>query len=490
MYLAFQEKLFRFCAVKEVKKEGFCFSRESIEVWKTLKCEGLPEIVDILEDEKTVWIVTEYIEGENLSEYMRKRKTMSGQQAASWCLQIEHVLNLLHSQNPPVFYGDLKPDNLIIQKNRIVMVDMGSLVRKGSRGKRTGTREFYQENSFSIETEDDYSLGKLMEILALYCQNRQLKKLADEIMRQKDVSPKKKRKKIRWRLKWIRNQKWIQGGLFALAIGILTGAGVLGLKQLRQSWKSDMYERELSSVRMLDGKKKQKALEELILLYPEQSEGYLELLYAFQEDAILDKEEEQAYRKMWKKIPKEGEGNLEEILRKRPQEFQKVAYETGITYWYYYQGMQGKQYAATWFQKIIQMPEEVCIRQELYEKSLLYWSLGENREKWKKYDETGENHGLFTTYWEEQKQLLERSKGQMMMTRLMLWRETLAVWKHYMVELREAGVERQQEEVLLDEMEEELTHVPEEHRRMQEIKQQLQKDEQEVRQMIQRVYQM
>ena len=119
--------LFRFYAVKELNKEGLCFSRESIEVWKTLRCSGLPEIVDILENEEMVWIVTEYIEGETLAEYMKKGRRLSVQKAASWCIQIEHVLTWLHSQDPPVFYGDLKPDNLIVQKERIIFLFFFSL---------------------------------------------------------------------------------------------------------------------------------------------------------------------------------------------------------------------------------------------------------------------------------------------------------------------------------------------------------------------------
>ena len=127
---------------------------------------------------------------------------------------------------------------------------------------------------------------------------------------------------------------------------------------------------------------------------------------------------------------------------------------------------------------------------ELYEKSILYGKLGQNREKWKKYDETGENEGLFLAYWEDQKQLLEKQGDQMGMTRLMLWKETLAVWKHYMVELKENGIEKQEEEELLEKMNDELARVPKQHRRMQEMKIELLADEQEVQAMIQRVYQM
>ena len=137
-----------------------------------------------------------------------------------------------------------------------------------------------------------------------------------------------------------------------------------------------------------------------------------------------------------------------------------------------------------------QIPEEVCRDTELYEKSILYGKLGQNREKWKKYDETGENEGLFLAYWEDQKQLLEKQGDQMGMTRLMLWKETLAVWKHYMVELKENGIEKQEEEELLEKMNDELARVPKQHRRMQEMKIELLADEQEVQAMIQRVYQM
>ena len=97
---------------------------------------------------------------------------------------------------------------------------------------------------------------------------------------------------------------------------------------------------------------------------------------------------------------------------------------------------------------------------------------------------------MFLSYWEDQKQLLEKQEEQIGMTRLMLWKETLAVWKHYMVELKESGIGQREEEELLEKMNSELTQVPEQHRRMQEIKGRLLADEQEVREMMQRVYQM
>ena len=90
-----------------MKKEGVCFSRESVEVWKTLHCPGLPEVVDILETEDTVMIVSEYIEGINLQEYMENGGKIIPKMAICWCRQIGEILEYLHRQNPPIAYGDL-----------------------------------------------------------------------------------------------------------------------------------------------------------------------------------------------------------------------------------------------------------------------------------------------------------------------------------------------------------------------------------------------
>ena len=120
--MAFQETLFRFYAIKEVKKEGVCFSRESVEVWKTLHCPGLPEVADILETEDTVMIVSEYIEGMNLQAYMENGGKITLKMAMCWCRQIGEILEYLHRQNPPIAYGDLKPDNLMLQREQIVLV--------------------------------------------------------------------------------------------------------------------------------------------------------------------------------------------------------------------------------------------------------------------------------------------------------------------------------------------------------------------------------
>lgn len=491
VYLAFQETLFRFYAVKELKKEGVCFSRESVEVWKTLHCPGLPEVADILETEDTVLIVSEYIEGINLQEYLKKGGKVTLKMAVRWCLQIGEVLEYLHHQNPPIAYGDLKPDNLMLQRDQMVLVDMGSLIRQGSGGKYTGTKEYTKEDTelqkIKPEKRDGYSYGRLMELLAETCGNKKLKKLAMRLMgkEKKTISISKARRE----LKKLGVQNRFYAVMLFLTGCLLAGMGVNEVRALQWNTKELEYSRELDTIRLLRGEEQQQALEELVLNYPERKEGYLKLLESFQEDLVMEEQEDLYYRKLWKQIPEKRESSCRELLKQNPADWQEVAYESGITYWYFYKGLEGKRYAARWFAEITQMPETIVSDPEIRKKSQLYEKMGEYRDKWKKYDETGEGQQLFADYWKDCEELLTFETGQMTQTRLLLWSEMLATWKHYMVELKACGITKEQLEEKLWQIIEEQKQIPDSNSRMQELGERLAQDVSEIRQMIARIYQ-
>ena len=216
----------------------------------------------------------------------------------------------------------------------------------------------------------------------------------------------------------------------------------------------------------------------------------MKLLEQFQQDMEMDEQEDLYYRKLWKQIPGGMEANCREILKQSPADWQEVAYESGITYWYFYTGLEGKHYASRWFAEVTQVSEETGTDSELWRKSQLYKKMGEYWEKWKKYDETGEGQQLFSDYWEDCEQLLIFHKGQITMTRLMLWSEMLSSWKHYMVELKECGIQSAQLEEKLLQAEKERRQIQNRHGRMQELGKELDQDISEIRKMIKRVYQM
>ena len=76
------------------------------------------------------------------------------------------VLAYFHSRRPPVYYGDLKPDNLMLSETgQLYLVDYGSAVFGYRRQQRTvmGTRGFAapeQEEGFLDAGSDVYALGE------------------------------------------------------------------------------------------------------------------------------------------------------------------------------------------------------------------------------------------------------------------------------------------------------------------------------------------
>ena len=167
LYLAKDMELGIFRAVKEIplakKKEAMLMQR--------LEHPAIPKIVDYMETEEYCYLIMEYIKGQSLEELLCSGKIFSIQETLIRGKEIARVLGYLHSRKPPVCYGDLKPDNLMISETgHLYLVDLGSAM--SDRGKRKqiceGTKgyaapEQYQGNL--SPRSDIYALGKTMEKL-------------------------------------------------------------------------------------------------------------------------------------------------------------------------------------------------------------------------------------------------------------------------------------------------------------------------------------
>lgn len=89
---------------------------------------AIPKIVDILEDEDSLFIVREYIEGESLEMLARKHGAQPADKVVEWGKQMCNALGYLHSQNPSHIYRDMKPSNIILKPDgKIVFIDFGTM---------------------------------------------------------------------------------------------------------------------------------------------------------------------------------------------------------------------------------------------------------------------------------------------------------------------------------------------------------------------------
>ena len=134
VYLAMNEKANQQWAIKEMRKEknkNYEIMKQSLitetNLLKELKHPYLPSIADIIENDDTIIIVMDYVEGRPLSDILSEEGVIEEDKVADYAIQLCDVLDYLHSQNPPIIYRDLKPANIMLRPDgKITLIDFGT----------------------------------------------------------------------------------------------------------------------------------------------------------------------------------------------------------------------------------------------------------------------------------------------------------------------------------------------------------------------------
>lgn len=125
-FLVRDENTELFHAMKIVKNatEG----RKEANLLKTLSHPGIPKLYDYFEKDGQGFLIMEYAEGITLKEYMPV-DTLSRKERKEIMRKLAEILSYLHTLPLPVVHGDLKPENIIITKEReVFLIDFGSAV--------------------------------------------------------------------------------------------------------------------------------------------------------------------------------------------------------------------------------------------------------------------------------------------------------------------------------------------------------------------------
>lgn len=174
VYLCKNINLDTLWAIKEVPKEvksNVNFLAEP-NILKKLKHPGIPRIIDIFYENDNLYMVEDYIEGENLKEYVKRKGSLNTEEICKIASKIGQIVEYLHSFDPPIIHRDLKPSNIMITpEGEVVLIDFGiSRVYKpgqesdtvyiGSRG-YAAPEQFYGTGQSSTQT-DIYALGAVI----------------------------------------------------------------------------------------------------------------------------------------------------------------------------------------------------------------------------------------------------------------------------------------------------------------------------------------
>lgn len=184
VYLAVDEHLGQKWAVKKIEKSQAGEIREW-EILKKLNHPAFPRIVDVLSQEDTLYLVMEYVEGENLEKEYRGGMSFSEETLLKLGICLCGALEYLHSCSPPVIYRDLKPSNIIhCPDGNFRIVDFGAaiLYRPGAREdrERWGTIGFCapeQIDGKSCIQSDIFGMGKTLLYLGGDAAGRRFRKI-------------------------------------------------------------------------------------------------------------------------------------------------------------------------------------------------------------------------------------------------------------------------------------------------------------------------
>ncbi len=159
------------CCLRPLREEGFVarFEREIESLRKLVN----PHIVSLLDsgaDEHTSYYAMEYVEGETLTDRLRREKRLPWRDVVQYSLQICLALKAAHVAG--IIHRDLKPSNLLLDKdNRIKLTDFGvaqvfAAGRLTMTGGIIGTAEYMSPEQAhgrrATKKSDLYSLGAVM----------------------------------------------------------------------------------------------------------------------------------------------------------------------------------------------------------------------------------------------------------------------------------------------------------------------------------------
>jgi len=185
VYEALDKKTDTLCAVKEMLGQSGeagssqymidSFKREA-RILRSLHHSNIPVVRDYFIDGNRYYLVMDYIEGKDLETALQEygEHGVPEELVVKWAKEILHALEYLHSQDPPVIYRDMKPENVMLRASdgRIMLIDFGlaRTINPLSQDTMTsiGTPAYAPKELFQGQPQirtDIYSLGATMHCL-------------------------------------------------------------------------------------------------------------------------------------------------------------------------------------------------------------------------------------------------------------------------------------------------------------------------------------
>lgn len=140
VYLAYHLRLQKNVVIKQLKgtfSKDFLL-RTEVDILKNLHHPYLPQVYDFIQDRGSVYTVIDFVDGYDLDAYIRSGTKLPEPYIKHYLRQIAEVLDYLHSQSTPVIHSDIKPGNIIIDRQgNAILIDFNTSIG-GNQGNLLG----------------------------------------------------------------------------------------------------------------------------------------------------------------------------------------------------------------------------------------------------------------------------------------------------------------------------------------------------------------
>jgi tRNA A-37 threonylcarbamoyl transferase component Bud32 len=112
--------------VETRRKAEEMFNREAALLVR-LDHANIAKVIDHFVDDARNYLMLEYINGQDLRQYVKQNGPQSETTVIEWGIAIAEILTYLHKQNPPIIHRDLTPDNLVLKNDGTLrLIDFGA----------------------------------------------------------------------------------------------------------------------------------------------------------------------------------------------------------------------------------------------------------------------------------------------------------------------------------------------------------------------------
>ncbi len=428
-------------------------------IMKSLNHSSIPRIVTIEEEGDSIFIIMDYVHGISVKDWLIKKGAVKQSVAVNWMKQVCGVLIYLHNRKHPIFYRDMKPDNIMIQEDgNIKVLDFGISVVITSKDdtikEALGTKGYaapeQKKRGEKYDLRSDiFALGRTMYYMltglnpSIIGDNlRPIREINSSLSMGLEViidkctkeNPDERYQSVEEVLYALKNYETLDSNYrhkikrkVSITLGLFLTSAFLFITSfiplgINNSQIGKMYEKNLE-IAIQTGRTSDYI--DAIKYKPLIITPYAGLIDSFKTDGVFTKDEEASLLDL-------VSPNLADL--KKEKDYGQLAYNIGKLYWFYYEGSDGDIVSTRWFKEAIDKDFNK-------EEAKVYYDLSNFKKNISMSIAESSDSGMYIEYWNNLMEAKNIDSGEIV--ELQLYNSIADAISSYSYRLKTDGVTKE-----------------------------------------------